>query len=403
MILLKHFGRRAISYLTSLVNLSLKSSNLPFIWKQALMLPVPKPGKPAPISTSYRPISLLCLASKILERLVLPLLSPSLSASLSQHGFRPLHSTSSALLPTVTRIANGFNERKPPLRTATVAIDISKSFDAVQHSLLLDQICDTDLHPNLVHWLATYLRGRQARVVWQGAYSPWRNVKTGVPQGSVLRPILFNFFVRDCPVDQPSYADDFTFSHSAVDVAGIEASLQADLDAVVAWADSKMLNIAPAKCTITFFTPDKARQSRVHPQVLVAGQPIPLDKTLRILGVHFDTHFSFGTHAMNVVRSCREKLWTLRALPGSGWGCQNEVMLQAYKTYVEPVMNYAAAVWVPNTSESSINTIQRIQNRALRIATGCHSISSVSHLHHKAQFALVGDHLNMLSAQHLVR
>ena len=305
MVHLKHFGRRAISYLTSLFNLSLSSSNLPSIWKQALIIPVPKPGKPAPNSTSYRPISLLCPASKVLERCILPLLSP-LSPSSSQHGFRPNHSTTTALLPTVSRIANGFNERKPPLRTATVAIDISKAFDAVQHSLLLDQICDTDLHPNLVHWLACYLRGRQSRVKWQGVSSPWRNVKTGVPQGSVLGPILFNFFVSDCPVAQPSYADDFTFCCSAVEVTDLEAGLQADIDQVVAWAETKMLRIAPDKSSITFFTPDKARQSRTHPQVTIAGTAIPLDKCPRILGVRFDTHFTFSSHAMDVVRSSQE-------------------------------------------------------------------------------------------------
>ena len=89
----------------------------------------------------------------------------------------------------------------------------------------------------------------------------------------------------------------------------------------------------------------------------------------------------------------------MRNLAGSGWGCQKETMLKVYKTYIEPVISYAAAIWVPNTSPSNINLIQRIQNRALRIATGCHVASSVSHLHQEAQFAFVGNHLNMLCLQ----
>ena len=249
--------------------------------------------------------------------------------------------------------------------------------------------------------MAAYLKGRQSRVDWQGVSSKWRNIKTGVPQGSVLGPILFNYFVSDCPVEQPSYADDFSFSRSAVDVAELEVGLQSDIDAVVSWASSKMLKIAPEKSSITFFTPDKARQSRTHPLVYISGQAIPLDKNPRILGVHLDTHFSFGQHALKVVKSCRDKLRIMRTLAGSGWGCQKEILLRTYKTYVEPVISYAAAVWVPNTSPSSIALIQRIQNRALRIATGCHAASKVSHLHQEAQFAFVGDHLNMLCTQFL--
>ena len=76
-------------------------------------------------------------------------------------------------------------------------------------------------------------------------------------------------------------------------------------------------------------------------------------------------------------------------------------MLSAYKTYVEPVIGYAAAVWAPNASDLCKNQLQRIQNRALRMATGCHTASSLSHLHQEAKFALVGDHLDMLSTQHL--
>ena len=147
---------------------------------------MPKPGKDPLLSTSYCPISLLCPDSKILERLILPFLSASLPPSPNQHGFCPSHSTTTALLPTVSQVTDGFNARKPPRRTAIVAIDTAKAFDSVQHSLLLDSICDTDLHPNLVHWLAAYLRGCQCCVLWQGVSSPWRNVKTGVPQGSVL-------------------------------------------------------------------------------------------------------------------------------------------------------------------------------------------------------------------------
>ena len=187
----KHLGLRGVAYLTKLFNLSLSQANLPVIWKTAHIIPIPKPGKPLNLSTSYRPISLLSPAVKILERLLLPFINPpTLPLSSTQHGFRPFRSTTSALLPLVTTAANGFNVRKPPTRTAVVAVDISKAFDAVDHTLLLKQISDSDLNSNVVRWLAVYLRGRSSKCLFRSSVSPSLIIHSGVPQGSVLSLLL---------------------------------------------------------------------------------------------------------------------------------------------------------------------------------------------------------------------
>ena len=104
---------------------------------------------------------------------------------------------------------------------------------------------------------------------------------------------------------------------------------------------------------------------------------------------------------MNIVRTCRNKLRIITSVAGTGWGCQKETLLRTYKTSIEPAMNYAAAIWSPNISDSSFLQIQRLQNRALRIATGCHSNTQIDHLHYECKVAHVKDHLEMLSAQFL--
>ena len=218
---LKHLGLLGVAYLTCLFNLSVCRADIPAIWKSAVIIPILKPGKAADQSSSYRPISLLCPAVKILEKLLLPQVTDSLSRAPSQHGFAPFHSTTTALLPVVTKIAEGFNAIKPPSRSATVAIDISKAFDSVDHTLLLDQISHSTLHSNLVRWLAAYLRGRTASCHYLAAKSPLKIIHTGVPQGSVLSPSLFNYFVSDCPNVaelMTSYADDFTILESSPDL-----------------------------------------------------------------------------------------------------------------------------------------------------------------------------------------
>jgi hypothetical protein len=255
---LKHIGPRAIAYLTELFNLSVCSADLPSIWKAAIVVPVLKPGKPANEGGSYRPISLLSPAVKVLERLLLPLISAALPKDKTQHGFAPMHSCTTALLPIVTRVAIGFNDPKPARRTAICAVDVSKAFDSVNHNLLLQQISGTDLHPNLVRWLAAYLRGRSARCVWNSATSSPRTIYIGVPQGSVLSPVLFNFFMSDCPSAADihvAYADDINECESDSDLESLSRKLQASVDSVVEWAESKELSIAPGKSQVMLFSP----------------------------------------------------------------------------------------------------------------------------------------------------
>ena len=171
---LRHLGPVGIEYLTALYNLSISCADLPAIWKKAIIIPIPKAGKPASSSTSYRPISILSPAIKVLERLLLPLITPHLPLAPHQHGFRPARSTTSALLPLTQSIAAGFNLRKPPQRTVALAVDFSKAFDTVPHLSLLQQLAATSLPANLMRWLASYLRGRSACCQYQSVRSGTR-------------------------------------------------------------------------------------------------------------------------------------------------------------------------------------------------------------------------------------
>jgi hypothetical protein len=233
---LKHIGPRTIAYLTELFNLSVCSANFPSIWKAAIVVPVLKPGKPANEGGSYSPISLLSPAVKVLQRLLLPLISAALPKDKTQHGFAAMHSCTTALLPIVTRVAIGFNDPKPARRIAICAVNISKVFDSVNHKLLLQQISGTDLHPNLVRWLAAYLQDQSARCVWNSATSsPW-TIYMGVPQGSVLSPILFNFFMSDCPSAADihvAYADKIGKCKSDSELGNLSRKLQVSVDSVV--------------------------------------------------------------------------------------------------------------------------------------------------------------------------
>ena len=144
---LKHLGPRAIEYITALFNLSATTCRIPAIWKSSLIIPIPKPGKDTSQGTSYRPISLICPAAKVLESLFLPSINKYLIPAQDQHGFRREHSTTSVLLQLTTDVAVGFNQRKPPDRTVCVAVDLSAAFDTVCHNNLLSKINRSQLPP----------------------------------------------------------------------------------------------------------------------------------------------------------------------------------------------------------------------------------------------------------------
>ena len=144
---LKNLGPRTIEYIATLFNLSVTTCQIPAIWKSSLIIPIPKPGKDTSVGTSYRPISLLCPAAKVLESLILPTINKYLQHALDQHSFRPDHSTTAALLQMTTDIAMGFNQRKPPDRTICVAVDLSAVFDTVCHNNLLSKINRSQLPP----------------------------------------------------------------------------------------------------------------------------------------------------------------------------------------------------------------------------------------------------------------
>ena len=140
MIHLKHLGPKANEHVTSTFNLSLSRSQIPAIWKTSIIIPLLKPVKPTNKSASYRPISLFCPAVKILEKCLLPILQEHLKTAKHQYGFRPRHSTVTALNELSTAIADGFNQQKPAARTVLVALDLSKTFNSVCHVTLLKLI-----------------------------------------------------------------------------------------------------------------------------------------------------------------------------------------------------------------------------------------------------------------------
>lgn len=406
-IMLKHLGPIATNYITELVNTSMRTMQIPNIWKVGRIIPLPKPGKPANQGKSYRPISLLSPIAKLMEKLMLPTLNENLVSSQHQHGFRKGRSTVTALQRIQDQIQRGLNQRKPNQRTIMVAIDLSKAFDTVSHGKLLEYLNQSSLPPHYKRWLANYMQGRQTYVEFRGAKSKLRKVKQGVPQGGVLSPILFNFYVRNIPeppegITLVSYADDCTVLISGNDLVSMCNDVNRYLNEVSDWFQAHHLELSPDKSTATLFT-TWTKEVSIHLDINIHNIPVPTINNPKILGVTFDSLLTFNQHAKNISNKMNAKNNVMKSIAGSTWGKDKDTLATTYKAISRPIANYGAPIYAPQLSDSNWSLLQRAQNSALRTITGCHTMTHQDHLHQEAKILPIRDHTEMMAKQHILR
>ena len=396
---LKHLGPIALQYLTDTYNLAIQTNTIPHSWKLAKIIPIPKPNKDPNLGTSHRPISLLSPIAKVLEKAILPYISTHIPQNKHQHGFKPMHSTSTALHNITNTIIKGFNEKQPPARTVLVSLDLSKAFDTVNTRKLIHKIHQTTIPPAIQKFIANYLKGRKAFTAYANAMSSQSNLKTGVPQGSVLSPCLFNLYMSDLPpppanICTDSYADDINTlsSHCKVDVA--QANLQPYLDSIFNWTKENDLILNPDKSTSTLFTPDPAEYS-MELHLSINDILIPTVKNPKVLGLTLDPKLNFSEHIKITNSKAQATIPILKALTSTTWGKSNETITNTYKAVTRSKMEHANTVWSTTASDTSLAKLQTTQNQALRIASGCTLDTNVMHLHHETKVLPIKTHLQL--------
>ena len=245
--MLKHLPRSGMDFLLHIFNLSSSLHSFPSIWKTSSIIPIHKMGKPLDSPASVRPISLTSSVSKLFERIIpsrlLFFLESNSIFSPRQARFRPGRSTLDQILYLSRSIFDGFNKPRPGSWTILSTIDFSKAFDSVWHLALFYKPISAGLPPCFARWTRSFLSDRRASVVYQNHKSRSFSVRRGVPQGSVLGPVLFCLFINDLPASLLSsvscslYADDLAIWSSSPSVPTAVEATQRALFQLERWSE----------------------------------------------------------------------------------------------------------------------------------------------------------------------
>ena len=360
--LLKELASELAPVLTLLFNKSLASGELPGIWKHARVQPVFKKGDRS-LPGNYRPILLTCVCCKLLEHIVTSEISSHLNKyniiTDAQHGFRKKRSCESQLILTVDDLAATVDKAG---QTDTILLDFSKAFDKVPHKRLLLKLDHYGIRGQTKRWIENFLVGRTQQVVVEGETSTIGPVISGVPQGSVLGPLLFLAFINDLENGLHSrirlFADD-TILYAPIDSPDDAVHLQEDLLKLEAWASKWQMEFNVDKCLLLSVS---RKRTRIPTSYTLNGQSLARVSEAKYLGLNITENLHWGTHVQSIVaKSNRVCAFIHRNLKG----CSTKIQTHCYKSLARPILEYASPVWDPH-QQNLIDKLEMTQRRAAR-------------------------------------
>nr|CAD2170510.1 unnamed protein product [Meloidogyne enterolobii] len=331
--------------LSILYNNTFKTGIVPELWKKAHILPIYKKKCSLNDPKNYRPIALTSPICRIFERLIanniLEHLNKHKIIAEEQFGFLP---KSSCTLQLLSSMQDWYNSLDRKLGTDVIYFDFEKAFDSVDHEILIRKLCEIKIDRLTIRWIANFLTNRSHTVKIGEHFSEPFLPKTGVPQGTVLGPLLFLIFINDLPKNIPTnikvklYADDFKL-YSEIKTEKDCIQLQGAIDNACKWAEKNKLKFSITKVKVLKI------YNKIKFNYAINGEKIEEVNNIRDLGIYIDNKLKFDQHVAKITKSSFIRLNNiLRILPKT---LPIETYVKAFKTYVRPIMEYSTESFSP--------------------------------------------------------
>ncbi len=360
--ILKEMADEIAPLLTCIFQQSLDTGEVPHDWRIANIAPIYKKGDRS-VAANYRPVSLTSISCKILEHIIFSQVMDHYDSHNilidSQHGFRSGRSCESQLIITAHDFAKTLDDR---MQLDSIILDFSKAFDRVPHHRLLLKLHHYGIRGSLLTWFDNFLTKRSQRVVVDGEASEWTDVLSGVPQGTVLGPLLFLTFINDISESISSsirlFADDCLMYRPINTLEDCKA-LQEDLDKLHNWTTKWQMKFNSDKCHVMQVS---HRLNNISYNYHLGEDTLTSVNDHPYLGLTFTSKLSWKTHINNVTLKANRMLGLIKR---NLKHCHPQLKEQAYISLVRPHLEYCSTVWNPY-HQTTINQVEAIQKRAAR-------------------------------------
>jgi exonuclease III len=373
-----------LPFITHIINSCITSNIFPSCWKKALVTPLPKVADPKCFS-DLRPISILPTLSKIMEKVMEIQIKEYLNnyniLPSTQSGFRKGYSCTTALLSVTDDIIKAYDTG---MLSVLVLLDYSKAFDTISHSLLLSLLHFIGFDTHSVELIKNYLCGRSQVVKVNGSISDECMVKRGVPQGSILGPLLFSIYtsqiIKNVEVCQyHMYADDtqlyhsFQFKNSLVAVKNINE----DLNKLLIASTNHALLLNPSKSVMLVFgNKNDCIRFKDTAEVLIDGVRIPLVEQAKYLGLTVDRSLRFRAHVLNNIKKA---YMNLKLIYPHRTFLSRQTKIMLCESLVLSQFLFGFEVYFPCIDSDTSRRIQRVQNSCIRFICGIRKFQHISH------------------------
>ena len=368
--------------LAEIFTASLKQGRIPSDWKEAIIVPIYKKGR-RDMPENYRPVSLTCVISKVMEKIIRDALVSFFIdngiLSERQFGFVPGRSCTLQLLVCVEEWSRSIDDGK---QIDVIYTDYSRAFDTVSHRKLMQKLHGLGVQGNMWTWIQEFLSDRKQKVRVNDGFSGWERVVSGVPQVSVLGPILFLVYINDLPEAVQAqllklFADDAKL-YKAIDSNCDAAELQQGLGKMLEWSYGWGLRMNASKCKVLHLS----RNTRTiqNEYFMKEGELLETVEFEKDLGVYVDEKMSFETHVTKSINMANK----MTGIVNRNFRLMGEdVFMNLYKTLIRPHLEYASVVWSPSTIRDQ-RRIEGVQRRATKL------VSSVSELSYHERLRKLG-------------